>query len=66
MMICDLPYLISHISEFLSLKAGDMIVSGSQGGSIMVSEDPNRLRGGEELEFEISEIRVLRNPGVGA
>ena len=62
MMIFDIPYLISHISGFLTLKPGDMIATGSPGGSIMGSDDPKWLSDGEEMEFEISDIGTLVNP----
>jgi len=61
LMIFDLPYLIAHISSFLTLNPGDLIATGSPGGSIMGSENPNWLRAGENMEFEISNIGVLRN-----
>ncbi len=62
MMIFDIPYLISHISGFLTLNPGDMIATGSPGGSIMGSDDPKWLSDGEEMEFEISDIGTLVNP----
>lgn len=60
-MIFDLSYLISHISEFLTLDPGDMIATGSPGGSIMGSENHNWLKEGDIMEFEISKIGLLRN-----
>ncbi|MDP6708983.1 MAG: fumarylacetoacetate hydrolase family protein, partial [Alphaproteobacteria bacterium] len=38
MMIFDLAYLIAHISQFTWLEPGDMIATGSPGGSIVESE----------------------------
>jgi len=61
MMIFDVPYLISHISGFLTLEPGDMIATGSPGGSIMGAESPKWLRAGETMEFEISNIGTLTN-----
>lgn len=61
-MFFDIPYLISHISRFLTLAPGDMIATGSPGGSIMGSDNPNWLSDGEDMAFEISGIGVLRNP----
>ena len=60
-MFFNVPYLISHISGFLTLAPGDMIATGSPGGSIMGSDHPNWLGNGEEMAFEISGIGVLRN-----
>ena len=62
LMIFDLPYLIAHVSSFLTLQPGDLIASGSPGGSIIGTENPDWLHAGEEMEFEISGIGMLRNP----
>lgn len=64
MMIFDLPFLIAHVSSFLTLEPGDLIATGSPGGSIMGSENLNWLSDGDEMEFEITKIGVLRNPVV--
>ena len=61
MMIFDLPYLISHISKFTWLEPGDMIATGSPGGSVIESEDKNWLKPGDQMEFEVSGIGVLKN-----
>ena len=62
MMIFDLPFLIAQASNFLTLQPGDLIATGSPGGSIMGSENPQWLSAGEEMEFEVSGIGVLKNP----
>ena len=62
MMIFDLPYLIAHISKFTWLEPGDMIATGSPGGSIIESEQPDWLEEGDVVEVEISGIGTLRNP----
>ena len=62
MMIFDLPYLISHISKFTWLEPGDMIATGSPGGSIVESDAPHWLRPGDALEVEITGIGTLENP----
>jgi 2-keto-4-pentenoate hydratase/2-oxohepta-3-ene-1,7-dioic acid hydratase in catechol pathway len=61
MMIFDLPYLISHISKFTWLEPGDMIATGSPGGSVIESDDKNWLKPGDAMEFEISGIGTLKN-----
>ena len=49
MMICKIPFLISHISEFTELEPGDLIATGSPGGSIIEGEEPkNWLKAGDE------------------
>jgi 2-keto-4-pentenoate hydratase/2-oxohepta-3-ene-1,7-dioic acid hydratase in catechol pathway len=61
MMIFDLPYLIAHTSKFTSLEPGDMIATGSPGGSAIASKPPKWLQPGENLEFEVSGVGVLKN-----
>ena len=62
LMIFDLPYLIAHISKFAWLEPGDMIATGSPGGSIVQSDNPDWLKPGDRLEIEISGIGTLANP----
>jgi 2-keto-4-pentenoate hydratase/2-oxohepta-3-ene-1,7-dioic acid hydratase in catechol pathway len=59
LMIFDIRYLIAHASKFTWLEPGDMIATGSPGGSIAGTENPKWLTGGEALEVEISEIGTL-------
>ena len=61
MMIFDTQYLISHISKFTWLEPGDMIATGSPGGSIIESEDPQWLKAGDVVEVEIPSIGTLSN-----
>ena len=62
MMIHDLAYIISHISRFTEIGPGDMVLTGSPGGSIIESDEPKPwLKAGDQLEFEIEGIGVLEN-----
>ena len=61
MMIFDIPFVISHVSTFTWLEPGDMIATGSPGGSAVESEPPAWLQPGQEIEIEIAPIGVLRN-----
>ncbi len=61
MMIFDTQYLISHISKFTWLEPGDMIATGSPGGSIIESDDPQWLQAGDVVEVEIPLIGILSN-----
>ncbi len=63
-MIFSIPYLIAHVSKFTVLEPGDLIATGSPGGSAIESASPEWLRDGEEIEVEISHIGTLRNPVV--
>lgn len=60
-MIFEIPFLVSHISAAFSLSPGDLILTGSPGGSVI--DTPNRqwLRPGESVEVEIEGIGTLRN-----
>ena len=61
MMIFKIPYLISHISKFTWLETGDMISTGSPGGSAVESTPPKWLRIGEQISVSISSIGTLTN-----
>jgi len=60
-MIFNIPTLINYVSEFLHLKPGDIISTGSPAGS-GGSRVPQRfLVAGDELEIEWSGIGTLKN-----
>ena len=61
-MIFDIPFLISHISRFTRLNPGDVIATGSPGGSAVSMNPPAWLRPGDKLEVEIAGIGALDNP----
>ena len=62
LMIFQIPYVISHISKFTMLEPGDIIATGSPGGSAIEMKPPKWLRPGDVLEIEIAGIGRLRNP----
>jgi len=64
LMIFDIPYVISHISKFTWLEPGDVIATGSPGGSAIEMDPPQWMRIGDVLEVEISGIGTLVNPVV--
>jgi 2-keto-4-pentenoate hydratase/2-oxohepta-3-ene-1,7-dioic acid hydratase in catechol pathway len=64
LMIFSVPFLIAHISKFTELEPGDVIATGSPGGSAVEGHPPEWLRAGDEIEVEISGIGTLRNPVV--
>jgi 2-keto-4-pentenoate hydratase/2-oxohepta-3-ene-1,7-dioic acid hydratase in catechol pathway len=59
LMIVPIRKMISYLSNVLTLKPGDVILSGSPLGAEMVQP-------GDVIECRISEIGVLRNPFVPA
>ena len=61
LMIFDVKYLISHISKFAELGPGDMIATGSPGGSIVESQSPQWLTAGDVVEVEVSGVGMLCN-----
>lgn len=61
MMIFSLPNVIAHISKFTWLEPGDMIATGSPGGSAVEEDTPRWLKPGDVIEIEIPPIGILKN-----
>jgi len=61
MMIFKIPYIISHITKFTWLEPGDIIATGSPGGSAIENDPKNWLRPGEKISVAIEPIGVLEN-----
>lgn len=62
MMIFDIPFVIAYISRFTVLEPGDLICTGSPGGSAIEFDPPRYLTPGDLLEIEIDGIGKLSNP----
>jgi len=62
MMIFKIPFLVSHISKFTWLEPGDMIATGSPGGSAIEGNPPQWLKPGEKISINIEPIGTLTNP----
>lgn len=62
MMIFSIPYVIAHLSKFTWLEPGDMIATGSPGGSAIENDPPNWLTPGQTIEIQIEPIGTLSNP----
>ena len=60
-MIFPVGKLISYISEWLPLKAGDMIASGTMGGVGFTRKPPIFMKPGDRAEVEITGIGTLVN-----
>ncbi len=61
MMMFKLPYLISHISTFMTLEPGDVIVSGTPGGVGLRRDPPVWMKDGDIVEIELQGVGILRN-----
>lgn len=64
-MIFGIDYLIAHLSEFITLSPGDVIVTGTPGGVGMARTPPRFLREGDVAKVIIERIGTLENPVVG-
>jgi acylpyruvate hydrolase len=63
-MIFDIPAIIEHVSEFVSLEPGDVIPMGTPAGVGFKREPPIFLRPGDTVRVTIPGIGVLENPVV--
>ncbi|HVZ51318.1 MAG TPA: fumarylacetoacetate hydrolase family protein [Pseudolabrys sp.] len=60
-MIKSFSDLIAYVSTFMTLKPGDIIVSGTPVKIGPRSDPPRWLKPGDTIEIEVPEIGVLRN-----
>jgi len=63
-LIFSIPFLISHISEFLTLEPGDVISTGTPGGVGFARTPPRFLKPGETVKVIVEKVGVLENPVV--
>ncbi|MDQ0257156.1 2-keto-4-pentenoate hydratase/2-oxohepta-3-ene-1,7-dioic acid hydratase in catechol pathway [Evansella vedderi] len=61
LLIFSIPKLISFISNFTTLKPGDVIVTGTPGGVGLKREPQFFLKNGDVVEIEVSKVGTLRN-----
>jgi 2-keto-4-pentenoate hydratase/2-oxohepta-3-ene-1,7-dioic acid hydratase in catechol pathway len=62
--IFDVSDLVTYISGFTTLEAGDVISTGTPGGVGIFREPPDLLEPGDTVEAEIEGIGTLENPVV--
>lgn len=60
-MIFPIPYLISYLSQFCTLEAGDIILTGTPSGAGARFDPPRYLVPGDVVEVEVERVGVLRN-----
>lgn len=52
-LIFNFEYLVSYLSEFMTLYPGTIITTGTPAGTIMEDENPQFLKSGDELVLKI-------------
>jgi acylpyruvate hydrolase len=60
-MIFKVPYLVSYISQGISLEPGDVIATGTPDGVGIFRKPPVLLKAGDVFEVEIERLGLLRN-----
>ncbi len=60
-MVHGVARIVSYISQFMTLEAGDLIASGTCAGVGAACEPPVFLQDADELEFGISKLGVQRH-----
>lgn len=60
-LIFPIDFLISHLSQFVTLMPGDLIFTGTPPGVGAGRKPPLFLKPGDQLEVEIDGLGVLRN-----
>ncbi|MDR8390956.1 fumarylacetoacetate hydrolase family protein [Aliifodinibius sp. S!AR15-10] len=59
-LIFDIPYLVSYISQFMTLQAGDIISTGTPAGVGLGFNPPQYLKPGDEVELGIEGLGSSR------
>ncbi|MBS0388456.1 MAG: fumarylacetoacetate hydrolase family protein [Proteobacteria bacterium] len=65
-MIFGIAHLISYISSFMRLEAGDVVTTGTPPGVGMGCKPPRYLRAGDQLQLGIDGLGVQTHNVVGA
>jgi 2-keto-4-pentenoate hydratase/2-oxohepta-3-ene-1,7-dioic acid hydratase in catechol pathway len=60
-LIFPVDYLVSYLSQCVTLKPGDLIYTGTPPGVGMARTPPVWLQAGDVVEVEIEKIGLLRN-----
>jgi 2-keto-4-pentenoate hydratase/2-oxohepta-3-ene-1,7-dioic acid hydratase in catechol pathway len=63
-LIFDFSWLIAYLTSFMTLKPGDIVVTGTPTGAGARFDPPRWLEPGDVVEIEVPDIGVLRNPVV--
>jgi 2-keto-4-pentenoate hydratase/2-oxohepta-3-ene-1,7-dioic acid hydratase in catechol pathway len=65
-MIFQVAYLVSYLSQGITLQPGDVIASGTPDGVGIFRKPPVLLKAGDVFEVKIEKVGTLRNPVVAA
>lgn len=65
-LVFDVSYLVSFLSQVMTLVPGTVILTGTPGGCAHSHQPPGWLAPGDTFEVEIEGIGVLSNPVVAA
>ena len=65
-MIFKVAYLISYISQGITLEPGDVIATGTPDGVGVFRKPPVLLKAGDVYEVTVEKLGTLRNPVVAA
>jgi len=65
-MIFQVAYLVSYLSQAITLEPGDVIATGTPEGVGVFRDPPVLLKAGDVYEVEIEGLGTLRNPVVAA
>ncbi|MBP2298836.1 2-keto-4-pentenoate hydratase/2-oxohepta-3-ene-1,7-dioic acid hydratase in catechol pathway [Azospirillum picis] len=57
-MVFNVPFLVSHISQFMTLMPGDVITTGTPPGVGMGQKPPRYLKAGDTIRVEIEGLGV--------
>lgn len=65
-MIFKVAYLVSYLSQGMTLEPGDVIATGTPEGVGVFRDPPVLLKAGDVFEVEIEGLGTLRNPVIAA
>lgn len=65
-MIFKVAYLVSYLSQAITLEPGDVIATGTPEGVGIFRDPPVLLKAGDVFEVEIEKLGTLRNPVIAA
>jgi acylpyruvate hydrolase len=61
-MIFSIPYLISYLSEVITLEPGDILSTGTPAKTAAAKSVPPFMRPGDQVSITIEQIGQLSNP----